>query len=541
MEYNERKIMSANQIKVRPKQVVKTNWNKYYLLFAAVVIVLLGAVGLFTLTNFSSVFGFSSGNFEVISENGRNRFRVPASGNLQGAIDRAKGGDIIELEAGAIYYEVTLPKKNITDFITIVSSAADKLPENKLVAPNQSKLMATIITRGGGKSAVATADGAHHYRFVGVEFAPSNKDYIYNLVYLGTDTDKVENVPHDFEFDRCYFHSIKEGVTRRGLGLNAQNVVVKNSYFQGFAFPQEETQGICGWSGTKNVKIINNYIEGGAENIMFGGSPPATPDQVPANIEIRNNWFKKQNDWRGKYAVKTLLELKEAKNVQIVGNFFENNLEGSVFRLTLRNDDGKSPKAAIEDVLIQNNIFKGSGEGINILGKDDAFPSQTMKRVKIHNNLFLDINSERYAGGGYFIQISDSEDVEVSNNTVFQDGTMIIAHGNAPKNFVFRDNILGFGSYGLHQELTNVKTDTQTFFTSIVRNNVVVNNKNVPKNYMSIPPSNIKVDNYQQIGFTNLQGKNFELSANSQFKGKGANIGEIMNAMPKELFAKISE
>jgi hypothetical protein len=523
--------MSANQIKVRPKETVKPNWSKYYLLFAAASVVLVGIVGFLVFTNFSGVFGFSSNNFEVISENGRNRFRVPASGNLQGAIDRAKGGDIIELEAGAIYYEVTLPKKNITEFITIESSAVSQLPENQRITANQSKLLAKIITRGGGKSAVTTADGAHHYRFVGIEFAPLNKDYIYNLVYLGTETEKLENVPHDFEFDRCYFHSIKEGVTRRGLALNAQNVVVKNSYFQGFVYPQEETQGICGWSGTKNVKIINNYIEGGAENIMFGGSDPTSPEHIPQDIEVRGNHFNKPANWRGKFTVKCLFELKNAKRVQFIENYLENNWEGSAFRITVRNQDGNAPFSTIEDVVIKNNIINGAGEGINILGKDDTYPSQVLKNLTITNNLFLKIGEKEFAGSGYFIQITNGENILISNNTVFNQGNITTFYGEMPKNFRFWDNIVGHGNYGI-AGLTDVKSVASQ---KLFQNNVIVNNRKVNSDDTSFPANNFWISDYQSVGFVNLLQNDFNLALTSRFRGKGLeknDIGCKINQIP---------
>jgi hypothetical protein len=538
--------MSTNRIKVHRKEIVKASVYKGYLLIAAIMVGLLAVAVFLTFRNFSVGSVFFSEGFEIVQEGSRRKFRVPSGGNLQAAINRAESGDVIELDANGIYYEISLPKKNLTDFITIQSSAVNQLPENIRVSPNQARFMAKIVTRGQGKPAVVTESGAHHYRFIGIEFSPSNQDYIYNLVYLGTDSKKLEDVPHNFEFDRCYFRSLPEGVTRRGLGLNSANTIVKNSYFQGFAYPQQETQGICGWSGTKNVKIINNYIEGGAENVMFGGSPPATPAHIPTNIEIRHNLMRKIPEWRGKFTTKTLLELKEAKQVQIVGNFFESNVEGSAFRLTVRNDEGQSPEATIEDVLIKNNIFKGSGDGINILGKDDAYPSQTMKRVKIVNNLFLDIGSEKWLGSGYFIQISDGEDIEVSNNTVFQSGNIIKAHGTAPKKFVFRDNIVGYGTYGLHHELKNVNVNAVTYFADIMRNNVVVNNQNLPASYLYIPPNNFKVANFKEVGFADFNGKNFSLSANSKFKGKGTgnkdigvNMDEIIREMPKELFNRI--
>ncbi len=171
--------------------------------------------------------------------------------------------------------------------------------------------------------------------------------------------------------------------------MNSADTIIKNSYLSGFAGNQEETQGIAGWTGTKNVKILNNYIEAGAENILFGGSDPLSADLIPADIEIRGNHLNKPAEWNGKFTVKCLFELKNAKRVQFVENYLENNWVGSAFRITVRNENGKAQFSTIEDAVIKDNIVEGAGDGINILGTDDIHPSQTLKNLTISNNLFL--------------------------------------------------------------------------------------------------------------------------------------------------------
>ena len=94
---------------------------------------------------------------------------------------------------------------------------------------------------------------------LGIEFTASNADYIYNLVLFGNG-EKVSSLPHDLEIDRSYLRPYETGVVRRGVALNSASTTIKNSYIEGFGFAGEETQGICGWTGTRNVKIINNYI-----------------------------------------------------------------------------------------------------------------------------------------------------------------------------------------------------------------------------------------------------------------------------------------
>lgn len=534
--------MSANKIKVCNKEISKKSWKTVHFAIIFAAVILLGAIVTFAVVSYSGSFNYSSAPLEIVTEGNRQIIRVPAGGNLQEAVNRAKSGDIIEIQAGATYSEIILPNKPLTDFVTIQSSAAGQLSENVRVTPKQSNLMAKIVTRGKGKSAVSTANGAHHYRLVGIEFAPSNGDYIYNLIYFAAETDRVTDVPHDLEIDRSYIHSIKAGVTRRGLGLNSANTIVKNSYFEGFAYPQQETQGICGWTGTKNVKILNNYIEGGAENVMFGGSGPASAELIPTDIEIKGNHFNKPAEWKDKVSLKCLFELKNAKRVQFIGNYLENNWVGSAFRLTVRSEDGSAPFNTIEDVLIKDNIINGSGDGINILGKDDYYEgksdgskAQILKRLIISNNLFLNIGGERFEGSGYFIQVAEGEEIAITNNTSFNQGNIVTFYGVLPRNFIFRDNITGHGEYGIHG-FENVKSPVAQ---RLFQNNVFVNNRNIDIAYSAYPPQNYLVNSFENIGFINSAQNDFRLSPNSKFKGKSQNGNDIGSNLAFDFVSKI--
>lgn len=514
--------MSDSKITVRRKESGRKSRKTIKLLIGSAIAVCFIVVLLAGLFVFSDRLSFASANLEITA-NGKNKLiRVPKGANLQAAIDKADGGDIIELEAGAVYENVILPKKDIKDFITIRSSKADQLPENKRVNPAQANLMAKIVIRKNG-AAVDIEKAAHHYRFVGIEFAPDTKDYIYNLIFLG-EPEKLADVAHHFEFDRCFIHSIDQGVTRRGIAVNSADTTITNSYFQGFAYPQEETQGICGWTGTKNVKIINNYIEGGAENIMFGGADAKSADLIPTDIEVRGNHFFKPVEWRDKnFTTKCLFEIKTAKRLSFTENYLENNWIGSAFRITIRNDNGTAPFNTIEDVVIKNNVINGAGDGINILGKDDGHESLMMRGLTIVNNVFLNIGGKEFDGNGYFVQIADGRDILIANNTVFNEGNITQFHRDLPQNFVFRDNIVGHGDYGIHG-LDNVKSAVAQ---GIFQNNLFVNNHQIPISDFSIPPNNFVIQSYQDIGFVNLSDKDFRLLPSSRFKAKGADKTDI--------------
>lgn len=459
----------------------------------------------------------------VITETEQGRIiKVPPGGNLQGALERAQSGDIIELQAGAVYAgQINLPNKPLTDFVTIRSSAAADLPADKRVKPSQRSSMATITSGMAGRAAVKAADGAHHYRFVGIEFTSSGSIYNYGLVVLGNGEKRPENVPHTIEIDRSYIHPHKPGRSRRGIALNSADTIVKNSYIEGFAVAGEEGQGICGWTGTRNVKILNNYIEGGAQNVMFGGADPANADLIPVDIEVRGNHMNKPRAWASGVTVKTMFELKNAKRVTFAGNYLENNWKGSAFRITVRNQDGGAPFSTIEDVAIRDNVVKSSGDGINILGKDDAYPSQMLRRVTIENNLFLDIGpTDVIEGGGYFVLVSDGENITIANNTVFNRGNIATLHGTLPRGFIFRDNITGHGDYGVHGPLDMRSEQAKAMFA----NNVFMNLNRVPPGDYAFPPGNTVVREAAEIGFANVAGNDYRLVPDSKYSGKGSSV-----------------
>ena len=513
----------------RPNWRKKSEWQKkFWLVLLCVFLLIPLTVGGY----------FLGGNLIAESKlivNGATIF-VRAGGDLQSALDRAKSGDTIVLQAGANFVgSFTLPNKAGNEFITIQSSELAKLPKDGVrVSPQDAAQMPKILSSGGGIPAIKTAPNAHHYRFVGIEFAPNGADYVYNLIALGSDSQKAEEMPKNFEIDRCYIHPNPKGKTRRGIMLNSADTVIKNSYISGFAYREEETQGIAGWNGSGGYKIINNYIEAGAENILFGGSDPSIKNLVPTDIEIRNNLMSKPAEWRGKVTIKCTFELKNARNVRVIGNIIENSFDENAVRLTIRNQDGTAPWSVIEDVLFQNNIVRNSGGGVNFLGKDDLYPSAVMKRVQVVNNLFENIDSQKFGGDGRFVVVSHGEDITVANNTVFHNGNVITAHGDASKKFVFRNNIFSNNAYGFAGEGVIGKGVFAKYLSdSTVSDNVIVNGKSIPKSEIYVPPRNALVDGFDAVGFVGWQAGNYRLAPNSKFKDK--KIGCDIDALETEI------
>ena len=447
--------------------------------------------------------------------------QVKAGGDLQGAIDSARYGDVIVLEAGGTYRgPITLPFKESTSdseqYITITTSNTNGIPaENQRVNPQIHAAAMPKIVGPDSSVAIATDERAHHYKFVGIEFSPAqDSKYLYNLIDLGKSEYKsLDQFPHHLVFDRCYVRSTGLGKARRGFGLNSGDTTITNSYISGFAGEGDETQGICGWNGPGPYKIVNNYIEGGGQNIMFGGADPAVPNLVPSDIEIRRNYIYKPAEWFGRAAIKAVIELKNARRVVIDGNILEAGGLTAAFVLTVRNQGGKAPWSTLEDLTITNNIVRHSAAGFSILGRDDGQKSQQAKRIRIANNLMVDIVPD-YAA--VFMAGCCADTLIVEHNTVQHTGNIMTCYGPPTANFSFRNNILQYNDYGLYCPPNSL--------TAGSLGNVIVDNKGVIGTHgfpATIPRGNVVVSSFNEVGFVNFAGGDWRLASGSKVKRKG--------------------
>src|SRR4051812_39301003 len=153
---------------------------------------------------------------------------VPANGDLQAAVNAAKPGDTLLLAAGATYRgPIVLPKKSGEGWVLIETSAAQLPPPGTRITPKDAGLMPKIVTMNNGEPAVRAQEGAHHYRFVGVEFtaAPQVKKVsaIVEITHEGKD---LGDVPDQLIFDRVYIHGNPELESQRGITLNTRTAAV---------------------------------------------------------------------------------------------------------------------------------------------------------------------------------------------------------------------------------------------------------------------------------------------------------------------------
>src|SRR5262245_60409824 len=131
---------------------------------------------------------------------------VPAGGDLQAALNIARPGDTIVLDAGATYAgSFTLPAKEGDGWIVLRSNAPDGQlpPEGTRIAPSVDAPWMPKIVTTTSEPALRTAAGARQWRLVGLEIAVAAAvPFSYGIVVLGTsDQNVLAQVPVDLVID----------------------------------------------------------------------------------------------------------------------------------------------------------------------------------------------------------------------------------------------------------------------------------------------------------------------------------------------------
>jgi hypothetical protein len=401
---------------------------------------------------------------------------VPAGGDLQQALNRARPGDTVTLAPGATYVgNFVLPATEGSIYITVrTGDESGALPRpGQRILPARSDRLAKLKSPNADP-ALRTAPGAHHWRLQLLEFLPTavTAGDIIRLGDGGAAQHDRSSVPHDLAIDRCYIHGDPARGQKRGIALNSAATTIVDSYISDIKAVGQDSQAIAGWNGPGPYTIENNYLEGAGDNFLLGGADPAIQGLVIEDVVFRRNHLAKPAAWRTEnWQVKNIFELKNARRVLVEGNVMEyvwrDAQSGYAILLTPRNQDGKSPWSVVEDVTIRRNVIRHAGGGITITGEDTNFPSNPARRVKVVDNLFYDIDGKAWGGSGAFALIGDGPgDIAIEHNTVIQSGNIITAFGgtkDSPKTvsgLVFRDNLIRHNEFGVIGSDRGVGTST---------------------------------------------------------------------------------
>ncbi len=459
---------------------------------------------------------------------------VSTGAALQTAIDTSRFGDHIVLQPGVTYVgPFTLKTKTGNGWITIRSGSTSLPIAGVRVRPSDAAKLPKLIAASSASPVIQTQAGAYNYRLVGIEISTAaTASTAGTLVALGTTTQtSLAQMPRNLVFDRVYVHGTTTLSFQRCIALNSGATAIVDSWISDCHGKGFDSQAIGGWNGSGPYKIVNNYLEGAGENVMFGGSDPQISGVVPSDIEFRHNHVFKPASWQGVWSVKNNLELKLGIRVLIEGNIFENNWVDaqSGFSVLFKsvNQAGGAPWSETRDVTFRYNIIRNVPHAINLAAKPEPYTAVPMTKVLIAHNTFEHIGSGSYAGGRLW-QSADVSDLTFANNTGFGLTQGLILLGtNVASRLAVENNVFGtsqqyFGSWDFALSGDNAGRGTSAL-TKFYGTSWTFQRNVIPGYTAStFPANNVWVALPSQIGFVSFPS-DLSLSGSSPFRTAGTN------------------
>jgi hypothetical protein len=307
----------------------------------------------------------------------------------------------------------------------------------------------------------------------------------------------------------------------RCIALNNAASAVIDSYISECHAKGFDSQAIGGWNGPGPFKIVNNYLEGAGENVLFGGADPTIANLTPSDIEIRRNHFTRPPSWKGTWTVKNLFELKHAQRVLVAGNVFENHWadaqDGFAILWVSTNQDGKAPWSVVRDVTFRYNTLRNAGGGINIAaGGASAIRAS---RILIEHNVFDKMNVPVFTGHARLFQVLGAVDnVTIEHNTTFTDNIIVWFEGKPQRaNFRFNNNLTTRGKYGIFGNDLGEGIGALNHYLAPgyeLQRNVLIG----ADNGTEYPAHNSFPASVAEVGFVNYAAGNYRLSPRSRYK-----------------------
>lgn len=162
------------------------------------------------------------------------------------------------------------------------------------------------------------------------------------------------------------------------------------------------------------------------------------------------------------WSVKNLFELKNARNVVVEANVFENHWKesqpGYAIVLTPRNSGGSCTWCVVEHVRFEYNIVRNVSAAVNLTGYDSpSSPTRQSNDIAFRHNLFTGVTTA-LGGNGWLLQIGDEpRDITLEHNTFDSNGsTVVYVYGGTSTDprevYGFRmvANAARHGSYGMN-------------------------------------------------------------------------------------------
>ena len=399
---------------------------------------------------------------------------VYAGDDLQSALNNARPGHVLALEAGATWRgNFTLPvTEGDGQPILITTTAYERLPPiGTRITPEACSLMPHLIAPNA-TAALQALPASHHWRIRGLRF--SAEVYSNSLFRFGSGYETTEaELPHHFDVSQCWCAGHPDLGAKRGFQINGVYVTIRDCWINDCKAEGQDTQAICGWS-VRYLWVENCFLEGAAENFMLIGFTDI-PDWVPCDVVLTRNHLYKPLAWKGelkpdgspKWVIKNLFELKAGRRVHVHGNVLENvwpsGQRGAAFNLK-PDTDVKCSVPYTEDVRIEYNVILNAATAFQISGYEpnNAMGAGYCRRVTMRHNAFVDLAPQQCM---MLLTMPAVDDIAITDNTMLAPGwtgmQLQLTPPAPPRNMSagldFRRNIATFG--------TGIKADSTAYGT----------------------------------------------------------------------------
>jgi hypothetical protein len=370
---------------------------------------------------------------------------------------------------------------------------------------------------------------------------------VFNLVSAGLQSDgstaiNVQSqLPAFLIFDRIYIHGLSDTSTKRGIQMDAQGIAIVDSYCDEIHAVGQDSQCFASWNGSGPFLIQNDFIQAGAENIMFGGADPSITDLVPSDITVVGNLIQKNTAWRGRAApynwvVKNLFELKNAQRVLLDGNVIQYTwaaAQDEALLIRSANQSGACTWCVVQDVTVTHNIIQHAPIGVVLAPIGGPYSAVPTGRVLIQNNVLNDISSVNWGTRGCLFQLNSGtgfavHDWIIDHNTGFDDGCYaIMGDSGTIQDLQLINNIGTYGTYGIYGTGESPGNNTLNFYAPVrVYHNMVfiTSSGTCPR---CTYPSGTFYNTQTEVDFTNHAGGNFQLTSRSRYYHAGTDGKDV--------------
>lgn len=487
--------------------------------------------------------------------------------DLTAALAACVDGDQILLAPGATFLgQFTLRNRGTTGWVEIRTNISDATldaacPEGSRMTPTlAASLNLATISGNSNTGAIISAFGARGYRLTAIKVQDAG-NAVNGLVRFGDTTMTSDSQICQYMIaNRCYLKNSGSQNVRRAIYASCKYWALTDSWVENMVDGNTDAQAVTCFGCAGPAVIQNNYLEGWAETVLFGGGNSGLAvdnlNSVPSDVIIRYNYMTRNVAFKGTGSPytgqKNGIEFKDVRRLLMEYNIIERTwAEGQVGNsLLIKSDNAQAarPLNGSQDIEVRYNWFRDMGSGLTVAANPDGMPQiNKANRIWIHNNLFERINQGTYTGVGVPIYLAqDLRNIYIDHNTFVKytepggGVTGFAVDADLPSNnIVVRSNILHVGGYGVkaggQSSGTGSMNAAWTSYTWL--NNLLVGYTDVT----AYPATTLGCSGDATVGYTDLAagGAGYALAASSAFKAAGHDGADVGIANVASLFTGI--